>query len=120
MDRSSPILKPCETILMKNLFTDLLPLLHRHMGDTAVVSTVTSQQEGPGFDSGSGCFCVEFVCSPCVFLGSLGSPGSPGSSHCPNISILVVGRLIGHSELLVGVNVNVDGCLSLYVSCAMN
>ena len=29
-------------------------------------------------------------------------------------------RLIVHSKLTVGVNVSVDGCLSLYVSPAMN
>ena len=29
-------------------------------------------------------------------------------------------RLTGHSKLPVGVNVSVDGCLSLYVSPAMN
>ena len=29
-------------------------------------------------------------------------------------------RLIGHSKLSIGVNVNVDGCLSLYVSPAFN
>ena len=29
------------------------------------------------------------------------------------------GRLIGHSNLPVGVNVSVDGCLSLYVSPVM-
>ena len=37
----------------------------------AVVSAVASQQEGPGFDSGSGCFGVDFACSPCVSVGSL-------------------------------------------------
>uniref|UniRef100_A0A3Q3WUW2 PDZ domain-containing protein n=1 Tax=Mola mola TaxID=94237 RepID=A0A3Q3WUW2_MOLML len=33
---------------------------------------------------------------------------------------LGVSRLIGHSKLPVGMNVSVDGCLSLYVSPAMN
>ena len=46
------------------------------------------------------------------------SPGSLVSSHIPKTCKLVVSRLIGHSKEPVGVNVN--GCLSLYVSAAMN
>ena len=38
----------------------------QHTG--AVVSTVTSQQEGTGFKTGSGRFHAEFACSPCGFL----------------------------------------------------
>ena len=34
-------------------------------GGTAAVS----QQEGPGFESESERFCVEFACSPCVCVG---------------------------------------------------
>ena len=41
----------------------------QHSG--ALVSTVASQREGPGFGSGSECVCVEFACSPCVCVGSL-------------------------------------------------
>lgn len=36
-----------------------------------VVSAVTSQQEGPGFESIIWPFCVEFECSLCVCVGSL-------------------------------------------------
>ena len=36
-----------------------------------VVSTVASQQEGSRFDPHLGPFCVEFVCSPRVCVGSL-------------------------------------------------
>ena len=71
--------------------------------DGMVVSTVASQQEGPGFDSGSRSFCVEFVCS----------------SHSPKTCKLGV-RLIDHSKLPVGVNVSLDVCLSLCVSPAIN
>ena len=35
------------------------------------ITSSPSQQEGPGFDSGSVHFCVEFTCSPCVCVGSL-------------------------------------------------
>ena len=38
----------------------------RHSG--VVVSTVASQQEGPGFDSQA---CAEFTCSLCVCVGSV-------------------------------------------------
>lgn len=38
----------------------------RHSG--AVVSTVTSEQEDPGSDSGSGRFCVEFACSISYYI----------------------------------------------------
>ena len=37
---------------------------------SVVVSYVASQQEGPGFDTGSGNFCVGFACSPCLCVGS--------------------------------------------------
>ena len=36
-----------------------------------VVSTVASQQEGSRFSSQLGPFCVEFACSPRVYMGSL-------------------------------------------------
>ena len=36
-----------------------------------VVSTIASQQEGSRFDPQLGPFCVEFVCSPRVCVGSL-------------------------------------------------
>ena len=39
--------------------------------NVAMFSTVTSLQVGPGFDFKSGHFCVEFVCSPRVCVGSL-------------------------------------------------
>ena len=47
------------------------------------------------------------------------SPGNLASSHSPKTCKLGV-RLIGHSQLAVGVKVSVDACLSLYVSPAMN
>ena len=47
------------------------------------------------------------------------SPGSLASSHRPKTCKLGF-ILIGHSKLPVGVNVSVDGCLSQYVSPAMN
>ena len=34
---------------------------------SAVVSTVASQQDGPEFNSRSGCSCGKFACSPCFF-----------------------------------------------------
>ncbi len=43
------------------------------------------------------------------------SPVTPASSHSPKTC-----RLTGDSKLPVGVNVSVKGCLSLYVSPAMN
>ena len=50
-------------------------------------------------------------------LGSILGQGT--SSHNPTTCKLVV-RLIGHSKLSVGGNVSVNGCLSQYVSPAMN
>lgn len=40
---------------------------------SAAVSSVSSQQQGSGFDSpgGQGLFCVECAHSPCVHVGSL-------------------------------------------------
>lgn len=47
-------------------------MLCSYMGGAAV-STVASQQEGPGFGSPGGqrFFCVGFACSPCGCFGSL-------------------------------------------------
>ena len=50
----------------------------RHSG--AEVGTVASQQEGPGFESGSGPFGVEFTCSTCVCIGFLGVLQLPPTS----------------------------------------
>ena len=47
------------------------------------------------------------------------SRGSPASSNSPKTCKLGIG-LIGHTELLISVNVSVDGCLSLYVNPVMN
>ncbi|XP_055078542.1 uncharacterized protein LOC129456336 [Periophthalmus magnuspinnatus] len=44
--------------------TELSYLNFLHFG--TVVHALASQQEGPGFDSRMGSFCVEFGCSPCV------------------------------------------------------
>ena len=48
------------------------------------------------------------------------SPGAPVSSHHPKTTCRMGVRLIDDSQLPVGVKVSVDGCLSLYVSPAMN
>ena len=48
------------------------------------------------------------------------TPDTLASSYSPKTCKPGVSRLIGHSELLVGVNVSVDGCFSLYVSPSMN
>ena len=77
-----------------------------------MVSGVPSQREGPGLIPGSGCFCVEFACSPCVCVGSVQLLWL--SSTVQKHAKLAV-RLIGQSKLPVGVNVSEDGCLSLYV-----
>ena len=76
-----------------------------------MVSTVASHQEGPGFHSRVG-------------LHVLPVPAwlpldTPASSHIPKTCKLGV-RWIGHVKLPVGVNVSADGCLSLYVSPAVN
>ena len=61
-----------------------------------------------------------FLCGICMFsLYLFGfSPGTPASSQI--LKNQNWGRLIGHSKLSIGVNVSMDGCLSLYVSPAMN
>ena len=76
-----------------------------------MVSAAASQQEGSGFDStrGLGSFCVEFACSPRVCVGSLRVLRLP-----PTIQRHACGdRLIGDSKVALGVNVCVNGCLSL-------
>lgn len=40
----------------------------------AVVSTVASKEEGCGFDSSPGPFCVQFACSSCDDVGFLRLP----------------------------------------------
>uniref|UniRef100_A0A3Q4AG71 Caldesmon 1b n=1 Tax=Mola mola TaxID=94237 RepID=A0A3Q4AG71_MOLML len=59
-------LKVIIQIIFKNVTK---PEIGRHSG--AVVSTVASHQECPGFNSESGRFCVEFACSPSDCVGSL-------------------------------------------------
>lgn len=39
--------------------------------DDAVVSAVTSQKQGCGFDSVGWCLCVAFACSPCTWMSTL-------------------------------------------------
>ena len=68
--------------------------------------------EGPGFDY----WVRAFFCGICMNSRCL---CEFSSSHSPKTCKLGV-RLIGHSKLSVGVNVSVDGCLSLYDSPAMN
>ena len=69
---------------------------------SVVVSTVASQQEGSWFKSRLEPFCVEFACSPRVWVGSL-------RVFWPKNMYV---RLIDHSKLTRGVSVSVDGCLS--------
>ena len=78
-----------------------------------MVQWLASLQEGPGFDSRSGGLYVSLhVLSVSAWVFS-GFP--PTVQKKPT-----GGRLIGHTKLPVGVNVSVEGCLSLYVSPAMN
>ena len=77
-----------------------------------MVSAVASHQEGPGFHSGSECFCVEFVCSPCACVCSLRVLWLP-----PTFQKHANWGLVGQ---LITLNVIVDGGLSLYVSSVMN
>ena len=67
----------------------------------------------PGLSQGGGAF----LCGVCMFSSCQRgfSPGAPASSHSPKTC-----RLIGDSKLSVGVNVSVNGCLSLCVSPEMN
>ena len=74
-----------------------------------MVSTVASQLESPRFASRLGCqgsFYVEFACSPCAAWVLSGFSG-----FLPQSKNML--RLIGDSELSVGVNVSVLGCLSV-------
>ena len=60
--------------------------------------------------------CGVFILALCL---SGFSPGTPASSN--GIKTCKVGvRLIDYSKLPVGVNVTVDGCLSLYMQPVMN
>jgi len=64
-----------------------------------VVSTVASQQKGSWF---------EFACSPRVCGGSPASPLPSKNMHV---------RLIGESELSLGVSVRPHGCVSRLCLC---
>ena len=66
---------------------------------------------GPGFNSGSGRFFVEFLRSHCVCVGFLWVLRLP-----PTVQKMKT----GHSKLPTGVSVSVDGCLSLFVRPTMN
>lgn len=76
-------------------------------------NTVASQQEesvfAPWFRPTRGCY-VEFACSPRVRVVF--------THHCPKDMHIAV-RLTGDSKLTMGVNVSVNGCLSLYVGHAI-
>ena len=65
--------------------------------------------------------CQMFLCGVCIFSLCLRgfSPGTLASFHSLKTCKLGV-RLIGLSKLSLGVNVSMDGCLSLYVSPEMN
>ena len=77
-----------------------------------VVSTVALQQEGPGYDSGSGCFCVEFACSPFVCASSFQVLRLPPKVQ-KHAKLRI--RLNGNSELPIGVTV--DGCFICMSTC---
>ncbi len=95
-----------------------------------MVSTVASQQEDPRFKSRSTCLTSR---ESWVWY-RLGRGLSVWSLHVLPVSAWVLSgyssflpqskdmqfRLIGDSKLPVGVNVSVNGCLSLYVSPAVN
>ena len=83
----------------------LMYVYRRHSG--AVVSTVTSQPQGVSVWS----LCVH---PEPAWVPSRYSVSSQSSKTCK-----LGFRLIGHFKLPVGVNVSVDGCLSLYVTPAM-
>ena len=69
----------------------------------AVVSAVTSKQEGPRFESESGGFCVEFACSVSAWVLWY-------SGFLPQFKNMQSGgRLIGDSKLPTGV----DGCMCI-------
>merc|ERR1712035_59525 len=85
----------------------------RHGG--VVVSTVASQQEGSWFDPGCGSPSVRSLHVLPVSAWVL----SGYSGFLPQSKDMQVGdRLIGDSKLTVGVNVSMNGCLSLRVSPA--
>ncbi len=95
-----------------------------------MVSIVASQQKGSGFETRSFCLtsggscarypagvgpvCMEFACSLMSVLVPSGYSG-----FVPQSKDMQVG-LIGDCKLPVGMNVSVNGCLSLYVSPAVN
>ena len=81
-----------------------------------MVSTVTSQQEGSRFDPHLGPFCVEFVCSPRVCVGSLRVLSGYSGFLPPSKKNMHV-RLIDDSKLSLGVSVSVNGCLSRLSLC---
>merc|ERR1711980_625 len=60
------------------------------------------------------------LCGVCMFSPCQRgfSPGTPASSHSPKTCNLGT-RLIDYSKLSIGVNVSVNGCLSLCVSPAI-
>lgn len=63
-------------------------------------SMITSQQEDPGFESSLGPFCMELIC-----VGY--------SEYFQDIHRV---WLTSYSKLDLGVNINMNGCLSLFVS----
>ena len=71
--------------------------------------TVDLKQEGREFYSCA--FCVAFACALYICMGTLVS-----SQKYAKLGV----RLISYSKLPIGMNVSMDGCLSLYMSSAMN
>lgn len=53
-----------------------------------MISAVTSQQEGPMFESNLGPFCLELACSPCIHVAIPASSYSPNT--CMRLGYLVI------------------------------
>lgn len=108
-EQSSPSLTTLAVQRFKSVYKEEIKyLLHITVGIGAFISTVPSQQKGPGSDSrpGGPC-CVEFACSPQVRVGELWVFLFPPTVQRHESEV----RLIGNSELLIGVNVSV--CMAL-------
>lgn len=75
-------------------------------------STVALQQEGPGFVSGPGSFCVEFACSRHVCRYSRYSQAS--KDICVSLN-----RLLWDWGVYIGGRVNLSVCVWLFVLSAL-
>ncbi|MEQ2185488.1 hypothetical protein GOODEAATRI_018685 [Goodea atripinnis] len=88
-------------------FCDIFVVLHCD----AVGSTVALQQEGLRFDSRTRSFCIEFVCFPLACMGS------PWVLRVPPQSKNITVKLIGLSQVPLGLMGCVHGCLSCVSLC---